>query len=113
MSNYFVSINTVEERINKFEIGSIFNPTLYVNKVLIYQVEIYLKETFRQISMKGIKLFMRKKDICLLRLKQKNPTKVYRVLGCILSYVIDNYVCIDHLCCHSKKISVVSSAQIF
>ena len=48
-----------------------------------------------------------------MRLKQKNPTKVYRVLGCILSYVIDNYVCIDHLCCHSKTISVVSSAKIF
>ena len=35
---------------------------------------------------------------------QKNPIKVYRVLSCVLYYIIKNYVCIDYLCCQSKTL---------
>ena len=48
-----------------------------------------------------------------MRLKQKYPTKVYRVLICVLYFFIENYVCIDHLCCNSKILSVISSDKIF
>ena len=58
---------------------------------------------------------MRKKDACVIALvtfyetKTKNPTKVYRVLICVFYYVIVNYVCIDYLCCNTKKLSIISS----
>ena len=38
-----------------------------------------------------------------------NPTKVYMLLSCVLRYVIDNYVCVDYLCCRYKTISDISS----
>ena len=44
---------------------------------------------------------------------QKNPTKVYMVLSCVLYYVIENYVCVYYLCCHFKTLSVISSNKIF
>ena len=69
--------------------------------------------------MKDIKHLWGKKDTCVIVLvifnetKTKNPTKVYRVLSFVLYSVIENYVCIDYICCHSKKLSFISSAKIF
>ena len=37
-----------------------------------------------------------------------NPTKFFRVLSCVLYFVIEDYVCIDYIYCLSKIISVVS-----
>ena len=45
--------------------------------------------------------------------QNKNPIKAYRVLSCVLYYFIENYVCIDYLCCHSKTLSVISSYKVF
>ena len=45
--------------------------------------------------------------------KTKKPTTVYRVLSCVIYSVIENYVCNNYLCCHSKKLSVISSDKIF
>ena len=42
-----------------------------------------------------------------------NPKTVFRVLSCVLYYVIENYVCIDYLCCQYKKLSVICSDKIF
>ena len=62
---------------------------------------------------------MREKDTCVIAIvilyetKTKNPTKVYRVLSCVLYSVMYNYVWIDFLCCHSKTLSVISSDKIF
>ena len=38
---------------------------------------------------------------------------MYRVLSCVLYSVIDNYVCIDYLCCNYKTLRVISSDKIF
>ena len=65
------------------------------------------------------KQFSEKKDTCVIVLvmfndtKTKNPTKVYRVLSCVLYYVIENYVCIEYICFHSKTLSVIFSDKIF
>ena len=61
---------------------------------------------------------MKKNDTCVIapvifNETKKNPTKVYRVLSCVIYSFIDNYVCIDHLCCHSKTLSATSSDKIF
>ena len=45
--------------------------------------------------------------------KKDNPIKIYRVLSCVLYSIIDNYVCIEYLCCHSKTLSVISYDKIF
>ena len=62
-------INIIEKQINQFSLGYMINPTLHVNKVFRYQVEKSLKEKFHQITMKGIKNVMRKKDSCVIALK--------------------------------------------
>ena len=62
---------------------------------------------------------MRKNDTCVIEIvmfyetKTKNLAKLYSVLSYVLYYVIENYVCIDYLCCHSKKLSVISSDKMF
>ena len=62
---------------------------------------------------------MRKNDTWVIALvmfyetKTKNPTKVYRVLSCVLYSVIENYVCIEYICFHSKTLSVIFSDKIF
>ena len=51
---------------------------------------------------------MKKKDTFIIALimfyesKTKDPINVYRLLSCVIYYFIDNYVCIDYLCCQSK-----------
>ena len=56
------------------------------------------------------KNIMRKKDTCVISLvmfyetETKNITKLYRVLSGVIYSVIENYVCIDYLYCHRKKI---------
>ena len=98
MSVTLFFVNITEERINPFSIGYVINPTFNVNKVFIYQFEKCLKEKFRQSTMKGIKIVMRKKYTCVIELgifyetKTKNPTKVYRMLSCVLYSFIKNYV---------------------
>ena len=112
-----VLFNTTEECINPFAIGYIINPTLHVNKVFRYQVENFLKETFHQSNMTAMKNVMRKKDTCVIALVMfydtfKNPRKVYRVLSCLLYSFMENYFCIDYICCHSKTSSIISSDKI-
>ena len=74
------------------------NLTLHVNKVFIEQVEKWLIATFHQNTMEDIKNVMIKKDTCVVALmmfydtKTNNPIKVYKVLSCVLYYVIDNCV---------------------
>ena len=36
-----------------------------------------------------------------------NPTKVFKVLSCVLYSIIENYVYIEYLCWQSKKLSVI------
>ena len=68
--------------------------------------------------MEGIRNVTRKKDTCIIALvifyetKTKNPIELYRVLSCVFYSIIDNYVCIDYLCCNSKTLSVISSDKI-
>ena len=68
ISKIFVYIYTTDERINPFAIGYIINLTLHVNKVFIEQVEKFLRATFHQNTMEGIKNIMRKKDTYVIAL---------------------------------------------
>ena len=65
ISKIFVFINTEEEFIHQFTIGYMTNPILHVNKVFRYQAENWLKDTFHQITMKGIRC-SEKKDTCVI-----------------------------------------------
>ena len=118
ISKTFVYINTREESINQFAIGYMIDPKFHVNKVFRDQVEKCLRATFHQNTMKGMKYVLIKNDTCVIVLvifyetKTKNPIKVYRVLSCVLYFIIYNYVCIDYLWCHSKKLSIISSDKI-
>ena len=63
--------------------------------------------------------FLRRKDKCVIGLvmfygtKTKNSARVCRALSCVLYSVIENYFCIDYVCCHFKTLSVISSDKIF
>ena len=89
-----VYIYTKHERINKSEIGYTIKSTLHVNNVFREQVEKFLRATFHQNTMEGIKNVTRQKDTCFISLikfyesKTKNKIRVYRVLICVLYYVI-------------------------
>ena len=62
---------------------------------------------------------MRKKDTCVIALimfyesKTRYPLKVYKLLSCVLYSTIENYVCIEYLCCQSKTLNSISSDKIF
>ena len=82
------------------------------------KVENLLKATFNESTIETIIDFIRKKDTCVIALilfyenkgeKQKN---IYRVLSCVLYYLIDNYVYIDYLLCQSKILIRISSNRI-
>ena len=55
--------------------------------------------------METIRDFMKKNNTCVIALiffyenKEAKPKKVYRVLSCVLYYLIYNYVCIEYLAC--------------
>ena len=61
---------------------------------------------------------MKKKDTCVIALimfYENNGTKpknMYRVLSCVLYYLIKNYVCIDYISCQYKKLNSISSNRI-
>ena len=46
-----------------------------------------------------------------MRVKKK-PINVYRVVSCVIFYVIENYVCIDYLCCQYKTLNRISSDKV-
>ena len=64
------------------------------------------------------KTFLKKKNTCVIELVMfyenitTDPMKVFRVLSCVIYYFIENYVCIEYLCCKSKKLSVICSDKI-
>ena len=60
MSKILVYIYTTYERINKFLIGYMINPTLHVNKVFREQVEKLLRDNFYQNTMEYIKMLWEK-----------------------------------------------------
>ena len=45
--------------------------------------------------------------------KGTKPEKLYRVLSCFLSHLIDNYVCIDYLYCQYKTLGRIYSNIIY
>ena len=118
ISKIFVYMDTTEEHSNKFVIGCMIKPTIHVNNVFRDQVEKFLRATFHQNTMEGIRNIIRKKDTCVIALvifyntRTKNPIKVYGVLSCVLYCVIENYVCIDYLCCHYKILSFIAFYKI-
>ena len=103
---------------NNFTIGYMLNTTLNVNKVFRDQVGKLLKDAFHPGNMSGINNVLKKESTCVISLVifyeniTTNPMKVFRVLIFVLYYVIDNYVCIEYICCQYKKLSVIYSDKI-
>ena len=79
-------------------------PSLHINKVFREKFEKFLRDTFNLNTMENIRYVMKNKDTCVIALimfyesKGKKPIKLYRVLSCVLYFIIDNYFCIDCLC---------------
>ena len=116
MSKNIVHVNTIEECINQFSIGYIINPTLHVDKVFRDQVGKFPKINISSRWHERYIIFMRKKDTCIIPLvmfyETKKPTKVYRVLSCVLYSIIDNYVLVYYPCCHYKILSFISYDKV-
>ena len=59
------------------------------------------------------------KNTCVIALvmfyenRTTNPTKVYRVLSCVLYSVMEMFVCVDFICCQFKSIRYISSDNVF
>ena len=88
---------------NQFAIGYMVNPILYVNKALRYQVEKCLKEKFHSSTQSDIKNLMVKANTYVISLvmfydnRTMNKLRLFRLLSCVVYYLIDNCVCIDYL----------------
>ena len=60
-----------------------------------------------------------KNNTCVMELiifyenNRVKPEKEYRVLSCVIYYLVENYVCIDYLSCQSKTLSSISSKTKF
>ena len=94
------------------------NPTLNINTVFRENVDKCFKYTFNSSTMSGMINVMKKKTcviapVIFYESRETNPMKVFRVLSCVLYYVIENYVCIEYLCCQFKTISVICYDKIF
>ena len=119
MSKRMVHCDSTDETINPFSIGYIINPSLNCNKVFRLLVENFISVSFSSKAMKTIRYFLRKKNICVMELilvyenNGGNVKKVYRVLSCVVYYLIDNYVCIDYLSCQLKTLSSISYEPTF
>ena len=105
MSKRMVHLYTTDERINRFAIGCMINPSLHVNKVFMEQVANFLNATFHENTMVPITYVMKNRNTCVLVLiilyedKVTIPKQIDRVLSFVLYSLIDNYVCIDYLSC--------------
>ena len=108
MNKSFIWLEETKERINKFSIGYMINPTLNINKSFREKVTKLMKTTFFAIKKPRIRTIFAKnitKVSALLILYEtiKNPNKVFKVLSCIIYKIISNYVCIEYLACESKQ----------
>ena len=71
------------------------NPPLHVKIVFREQVEKCLRATFNENTMENVRDVMENKDTCVIALiffyesKGTPPQKVYRVLSCLLYYLIE------------------------
>ena len=119
MPKIMVHCYSTDEIINKFSFGYIINPSLNFDKVFIEQVEKLLSVSFHKNTVETIKYCPRKKNTCGLALiffyedNGEKLKKVYKVLSCVVYYLIENYVCIDYLLCQSKTLSSISSKPTF
>ena len=110
-SKTMVHCYSTDEIINTFTIGHIINPSLNCNKEFREQVRKWLSVSFHENTMETIKDCLRNNNTCVMALimfyenNGLKPKKVYRVLSCVVYYLVYNYVCIDYLSFQSKTLS--------
>ena len=94
MSKIIVYPYTTYKQINQFSIGYMINPSLHVNRVFREKIEKSLRATFHENTMENIRDVIQKKDICNITqimfygVKGGESIKLYRVLSCVLYYII-------------------------
>ena len=94
MSKSYLWTEETSQRINEFSFGYMFNPTLYINKVLREQVKTCFKNTFGTYTNKYIHKTLQKKYksaciICFYALGNINPRKMFKVLSCVIYTILD------------------------
>ena len=81
------------------------NPSLNCTKLFRLQVEKCLIVSFNSRAMETVRYYIKNKNTCVMALimidenNGGNAKTVYRVLSCVVYYLINNYVCIDYLLC--------------
>ena len=119
ISKIIVYCYSTDKSINQFAIGYMINPSLNCNKVFREQVEKLFSVPFHENAMETIKYCLRNNNRCfmvLIMFYENNglkPKILYRVLSCVVYYLIYNYVCIDYLLFQSKTLSSISSQKTF
>ena len=69
--------------------------------------------------METIKDYLRKNITCVMALiifyenNGLKTKKVYRVLSCVVYYLIEDYVCIDYISCQPETLCSISSKPTF
>ena len=115
MYKIIVHFYSIDESINQFSIGYMINPSFNCNKVFREKVEKFWSVSFHKNTMETIKYFLGKKNKFVMALiifyenNGEKPKQTYKLLCCVVYYLIDNYFLINYLSCQSKTFSFVSS----
>ena len=102
MSKSYICLEETNQRINKFSIGYMMNPTLNRNRAFKDQVKVCLKHTFGTDTNSHISITLHKpktRVLALVIFYESGKTiirKLFRVLSCVIYTIIDKYVCIDY-----------------
>ena len=95
------------------------NPYIHINRVFREQVQKGLGCYLSTKTMKAIIYFLLNKNSYVMALimiyenSGKGIRKVYRMLGCVVYTLIDNYVCIYYLSCQPKTLCGISKNPTF
>ena len=88
--------------IYQFQVGYMLNPELNINKAFKEKVEINMANSFSGTTMTPVRKVSKKGNnrvLSLLMLYEYIKNKIFKVLSSIVFYIMENYVCVDYMCC--------------
>ena len=100
----------------QFQSGYMLNPGSSINKDFKEQVENNLARNFSSAKIASIIILLREENtrvISLLMFYENRKNMMFKVLGSLVYFIMDNYVCVDRLCFLQTKLHATSKGQGF
>ena len=91
-----------EKTIYQFQVGFMLNPVLNIKKAFKEKSEINMEKYFSGTTMTPVRKVLKKRNtrvISLLMFNENIKNMIFKVLSPIVYCIMENYVCVDYLCC--------------